>query len=368
MLPDYNKSIVSIASSVLSHFGAQTHHKTLSELDVLLDKQPKNVVVMLFDGMGTEIIKKHLPKDAFLTRHMLFPVSSVFPPTTTAATTSIYSGLTPAEHGWLGWTLYFDETDRNVDIFPNTLAYTDGIPADRYNVAKRFLPYRSICEKITEATGGKVAAHTVSEFTDDIKRSTLEEICTAVKDLCEGDGKNFIYAYYIQPDADIHEHGVGSDVAAKQIMAINSAVEKLASSVKDTLIAVTADHGLIDTEWRFLPEYPSVLDCLARDPSIESRAMTFFIKPGKEAKFEREFNRFFGDCFRLMTHSEVIESRLFGDGAPHPHTERFIGDYLALATGNVSIEVRGRSDRMMKAHHAGTTKDEMLVPFIAIET
>ena len=38
-------------------------------------------------------------------------ITSVFPPTTTAATTSMLSGLNPNEHGWLGWDLYFKKED-----------------------------------------------------------------------------------------------------------------------------------------------------------------------------------------------------------------------------------------------------------------
>lgn len=54
---DYDHSIVSLASSVLKHFGAEAKHSTLKEMDVLLAKGYENVVVMLFDGMGTAILK-----------------------------------------------------------------------------------------------------------------------------------------------------------------------------------------------------------------------------------------------------------------------------------------------------------------------
>ena len=89
----------------------------LPELDILLRKNYKNVVVMLSDGMGTSILKKHLLADAFLIRYLQTTISSVFPATTTAATVTMESGLSPIEHGRLGWRLYFDEVGTNVDIF-----------------------------------------------------------------------------------------------------------------------------------------------------------------------------------------------------------------------------------------------------------
>ena len=42
-------------------------------------------------------------------------LTSVYPCTTVAAMTSYRSGISPNEHGWLGWTLYFKETNRIVD-------------------------------------------------------------------------------------------------------------------------------------------------------------------------------------------------------------------------------------------------------------
>ena len=139
---------MTLISSVLVHYGSAAAHDMLPELDILLRKNYKNVVVMLFDGMGTSILKKHLPADAFLIRYLQTTISSVFPATTTAASVTMESGLSPIEHGWLGWRLYFDEVGANVDIFPNTLPETDGVPAADYHVAWRYLPYKSVQEKI----------------------------------------------------------------------------------------------------------------------------------------------------------------------------------------------------------------------------
>lgn len=58
--PDYDNSILSIAASVLKHYGAECSHSSLLLLDELLVKNYKNVVVMVFDGMGTAILSRHL--------------------------------------------------------------------------------------------------------------------------------------------------------------------------------------------------------------------------------------------------------------------------------------------------------------------
>lgn len=82
---DYNNSILSVSNSVLKHFSGMSQYATLSELDKILDKNYKNVVLMIIDGMGTAILKNNLPENSFLNRHILKNISSVFPPTTVSA-------------------------------------------------------------------------------------------------------------------------------------------------------------------------------------------------------------------------------------------------------------------------------------------
>ena len=85
--PDYNNSIVNIASSIEKYFDLDSNVPSLKALDDILEKEkPKNVVVILFDGMGARLIKEKL-KGKFLDNNMLFVLSSTCPATTTAATT-----------------------------------------------------------------------------------------------------------------------------------------------------------------------------------------------------------------------------------------------------------------------------------------
>jgi Uncharacterized proteins of the AP superfamily len=361
--PDYNRSLLSLSSSVLAHFGARAAHNTLSELDAELAKSYKNVVVMLFDGMGTAILERHLSSDAFLRRNLRTTISSVFPPTTTAATISIESGLSPAEHGWLGWSLYFNEVGANVSVFPNTISGSEGAAAADFHVARRFLPYASIIDKINAA--GQARAYSVSPFSE-YRSGSVREICDTVAQICSQTGKKYIYTYWHQPDYDMHDLGTSHPRITENIIQINAEVERLCKQLDDTLVIVTADHGLVDVEWRFLPEYPDITECLSRMPWIESRALAFAVKPGLECEFVQAFNYVFGDCYMLLSHKKVSESGLFGFGEPHPRFDGFLGDFIAVATSNIAIEVRERTDDVFRAAHAGLTADEMDVPFIVV--
>jgi len=191
--PDYDHSIVSVTNSVLRAFGAQRRHTSLPLLDDALARGYRNVVLMLFDGMGTEALETHLPDNSFLRRHVVDTLSSVFPSTTSAALPSIESGLTPYEHGWLGWNLYFRELDQIVDLFPNTVKDSHGVPAAEFHAARTFLPFETITPAIVQAGLGRMI--TISPY-DGIRVSTQDALFDAVRNTCGEPGRKYIYAYW----------------------------------------------------------------------------------------------------------------------------------------------------------------------------
>ncbi len=364
--PNYDRSILSIASSVLNHFGVKDcQHKTLPEFDILLEKDYKNIIVMLFDGLGVSAINEHLNENDFLKKHFVCPISSVFPSTTVAATTAIESGYSPVETAWLGWDLYFDEIGENVAVFRNALQ-KNGEPAADFNVAWKYIPYKRIFERIEEING-KGSAVYVSPFSKHHIKN-VQDACRAVKQLSRRRKKKYIYTYWHQPDGAMHGHGVTSKEAHEQILHINREVEKLCGKLENSLIIITADHGLCDSVNEYLEDYPTLFSMLKIPPSIEpSRALSLFVKEGMQKEFETEFNKLFGNDFRLMTKEEVFTENLLGFGKPHPRTYDFVGDFLAVATGNKSLFTE-REEHEFVGVHAGLTEEEMTVPFIAIET
>ena len=59
-------------------------------------------------------------------------ITTVFPATTTAATTSIATGLNPVEHGWLGWNMYIEPIDETITLFRNCEKGNEGIISDEF--------------------------------------------------------------------------------------------------------------------------------------------------------------------------------------------------------------------------------------------
>ena len=379
LYPDYSHSIVNLSNSVLRYFGAQPLHPSLPELDnVLAQHSPsgnpyKHVIVMVFDAMGSRNLQDWLPADSYLRSHQIAEITSTFPPTTTAATTSLQNGMTPSEHGWLGWRLYFSELGANICPFMNT--YDDKrLVTRRQKYARKMIPYISILDRIKQT--GNARAYSVSEFgTHHI--STFNELFTAVRYICRRNEESYIYTYWAYPDGYMHREGICGIDPLAEVNHINSAVAELARHTSDTLIVVTADHGQINGTNELITAYPDINDCLAVSPAIEPRALSFRLKAETDPRqFENAFKKHFGRDFILMSREEVIDSGLFGNKAQrltsvpaeHPRFREFIGDYIGISAGTRSIFRTEEEIRRFIGIHAGLLEQEMLVPCIVFRT
>ena len=57
--PNYNNCLTNVTSSILKYFDIKPYHNTLSELDnVLKKKDYKNILLLLYDGIGTILLEK----------------------------------------------------------------------------------------------------------------------------------------------------------------------------------------------------------------------------------------------------------------------------------------------------------------------
>ena len=117
ILPDYNNSNINISATLAEFLGAPNNNATLPLLKKELEKNYKNIVFICFDGMGIYPINKNLKKNDFLVENIKSTLKSTFPSTTTNATTSLLLNKVPLEHGWFGWSLYFENINRNINIF-----------------------------------------------------------------------------------------------------------------------------------------------------------------------------------------------------------------------------------------------------------
>ena len=363
---NYNECLTNLACSIRKYFDLDYGHNTIDYIDEILKiYQPKNVVTILCDGMGSNIMDRVLSKDDFLIKNRIKAITTVFPATTVAATTSMITGLNPSETGMLGWDSYYKDIDKIITTFYNSeKGDHEHIPIQEaidYN--KKHMIRKPITKIINEK--GIDKGYSLFPFGED-SYEDIDDLYNKIENICNTEDKKYIYAYDNEPDHTMHELGSDSKEAKDIIIDRNKRIEKLANSLEDTIIFVVADHGHLNVEDIFLDDYPDVVECLLRDTSIEPRAVNFFIKDDKKDEFVDLFNKYFGEDFDLYTKEDVINSKLFGDGKENEIFRDELGDFLAIAKTNKTILYGGCE--VLKSQHAGYTDDEIYIPLIAIKT
>lgn len=362
---NYNECLTNLACSIRKYFGLDYNHNTIDYIDKILEeRQPKNVVTILFDGMGSNILDRILKEDSFFIKNRIKPITTVFPATTVAATTSIITGLNPVESGMLGWNTYYKEIDKVITTFLNYEKGDDTeTPLEEAIALKnKYMKTKSISSQINEA--GLYKGYTLMPFGED-HYSDVEDMISRIEKLCNEDGKKYIYAYDDEPDHSMHELGTYSKQVIDLIKYRNLIVEKLSEKLTDTVIFVVADHGHTPVENIYLNNYPDIKECLIRNTSMEPRATNFFVKEDKKEEFVNLFNTYFKEYYDLYTRDDIIESKIFGDGEENSIYRSAIGDFIAIAKTNITLLSDG--DSALKSHHAGYTEDEILIPLIVIE-
>ncbi len=375
--PDYDNSILNLITSFLKHYNVETNHTSLKLLDEKLANNYKNVVFIILDGMGEHILE-HISPDGFFRKNEVQCITSVYPSTTTAALTTYYSGKPPYETGWIAWSQYFKEYGRVIDMLSHTESYLkEDISKARMNVFEEVINYTSIFDRIEAASPEVNAYEIVPDYSDrrakrSLRANNIDEICNHIKLICSNDSKNFILAYSDNPDGLLHKYGCSSDEAKNMVLDAQNKIENLRKELgNDTIIVISADHGHKDINKSYdLLDYPDIQDCLIMPPSLESRALAFWVKKGREKEFEELFNKEFSKEFMLLKKEDVLDKHLLGFGEKHKKVDDFIGDYMAISISDAIIRIQtylAEGKPVKKSTHCGLTKEEMEVPLIIIE-
>lgn len=358
MIVEYSKSILSYISAIRNYYGLEYYYEPNNRLKELLDtKKPNKIFLILIDAMGANLINRKLSKDSFLKMHLLDTCTSVFPPTTTAATTSIQNGKTPAENGWLGWSQYIKELDDIIIPFLSKSFYGDKKYEDGY--FDRYCPITTTDQELNEK--GIKATSVYPAFKKDGCKN-LEAMCKRLIDYSNNSDYQYIYAYWDKYDSMMHKNGPDASVCDKYLLKINSLLENLANNISDdTMLIITADHGQIEAKREYDLVKSKFVKYFIRKPSLEFRAASLFIYEDMKKEFEEEFNKEFKDDYLLLSYDEVIENKIFGDRDIHPYFKDFVGDYLAIAKGHTSLRY---GELGIKGDHAGMSEDELNIPII----
>lgn len=377
--PNYKKSVVNVIASIKKYYRINTNVPTLDKLDSVLSRMYKNVVFIVLCGVGENMLKDSLKNGDILVKNMTDSLTAVCPSYTEAADVSCLTGLTPAEHGRLGQTMFFKELCRTVDLYSNLDPYS-GQPVSVANAADFLMPYENVFGEIAESIIGGVQPFSIS--TPDYKitenksyhksADSPKRMFELIKKIGETDQNTFTFVRWSHPKAAAASYGCKSKEVVNIIKDINDTVAGLAKSLTDTVFIVTSNHGMTDiSEEIMLNLRYDLCDCLIMPPTFGKRAVNFFVKYDRRTDFERLFNEEFAEDFMLMSRSEILRKQLFGTAKCIPKVYDFLGDYCAFAISDKSLRFRALNEKHRTPHKAscgGITSDEMCLPLCVIST
>ncbi len=376
IFPNYEHSILNTINSILKYYNVDTKYNGLPELDEKLKKQYKNIVLIILDGMGEHILKNISP-NGYFSKKEITKVTSVCPSTTTAALTTYYSGKPPIETGWIAMSQYFKEYGRALEMLRRIDSYTHEPIKTANKDVFDLVKYSTIFEQIENASP-QIRAYEINPTYCDarskrnINADSIEILCDDIKSICNNNDENFILAYSDKPDTLLHKYGCNSIEVKDFVINAENEIEKLCNDLSktNTLVIISADHGHKDIEKVYnVIDIEELQDCIIMPPSLESRAVTFWVKDDKKQKFENYFRTNLKDEFILFTKQEFLDKNLLGFGIQHKKIDDFLGNYIAISISGSIIKL-GTNISIKKGQklstHCGFTKDEMEVPVIVV--
>ena len=379
VLPNYNHSILGTITSILKYYKVDTKHKSSEKIDEILnEKEYKNVIFLILDGLGEQILNK-ISLDGILNKNRIDCVTSVYPSTTTAALTTYYSGCPPYETGWIAWSQYFKEYGRALDMFSHKESYMgETLKKPLIDVYKTIVNYESIFDKIEKSSPNVRAYEIEPDYAErrakrSLKANNIDELIMYINDLCTMPDRKFILAYSDNPDGLLHKYGTTSEEVKNFVKETEEKIEKMVKNFgNDTILIISADHGHKDIDKAYsLNDFPEIRECLIMPESLESRSLTFWIKEDMKDTFVQRFNKIFKDEFWLMTKDEFLNKYHFlGYGDKHYKIDDFLGNYMALSVAGSIIRIEtflAEGKPVKKSTHCGLTKDEMEVPVIVMK-
>ncbi|MFQ6117360.1 MAG: alkaline phosphatase family protein [Candidatus Bipolaricaulia bacterium] len=390
VLSDWRRSLVNLPATILKIFGREPPHPPLEELFPYLGGV-RRVVLLVIDALGWEQLRPLLEDGSSVFSRLanegrLCQITSVFPSTTTAALSTLATGLAPAEHGMLGFRLYLKEfglVAHMIRLSPEGIRRFDML-LELGLVPRRFFPAKSIYEllapDVRSYTLLKLAfrrsglSHLLYRGSQVIPHVGSSDMCVQMRKLLEQnpDGPLFIGAYWDGIDAIGHLYGPTAEELAAELRQLSLSLEEFLNrlspqAAKDTLLLVTADHGQVEVreeEMFSITRHPRLYRSLLLPPTGDFRATYLHLRQGKLARTKQYLKRY-QDRLIVLDSEEALDGGLFGTSPVRDGWRPRIGDLILLPRRRGFI-FYPYDDFLLKGYHGGLSPGEMWVPLFAL--
>lgn len=379
--PNYhNNSIVNLMASITTALGGKcTDYPPLTLLSDEQISSYKKVMLLVIDGLGDNTLSRLSPQ-GFLSQNRLGHMTSVCPTTTASAITSFVSGKAPLQHGLTGWFTWLRELGSVTAVLPFRARF-GGPPLNEQGIdIAPLLGWDSVFNSFDRpvlALQPQEIAH--SHFSKASLGQARQigfvnfDHCLQLATAQLQDTPGFIYAYWSQLDRLAHRHGIGSIEVAEHLTELEASIEAFATNLDaDTLLLITADHGLLDTNATHtieLQQHPELQDCLSLPLCGEPRFAFCYLHDSKHKVFKDYIEQHLSHTCELLSRQQMLEMGLFGLGQAHAEFSHRIGDYALVMKENYVIKdlIGAEKAYTQIGVHGGLSEDELYVPLIQIK-
>ena len=348
------------------------------EPNVLAVPDGPRVVVLLVDGMGSELLARHPDAAPFLSKLSQQVLTVGFPSTTVTSLSSLGTGLPPGAHGLTGYSSYVEEVGAAVNWLAWRPVGEGGDLRDRL-VPESLQPQPTAFERAADA-GIAVTVASAAQFEGSgLTRAVLrggryagtvtpgDAIAVAAEGARRGN-RSLVYCYTGDLDLIGHVRGAASDAWISQLAMIDAFAEELAGRLpRDATLLVTADHGMVTVSDEAKIDYDSCAELQEGVTALagEPRCRYVHARPGAAAEVLQRWRDRLGDRMWVVSRDEAIAAGWFGPVVTTEARAR-IGDVVAVARGDVAVVRRGAESMLssLPGQHGALTDDELLVPLL----
>lgn len=394
--PDYEGyGLSNLVSNVLRCFGYKgLRHRPIPEacLDDYLE-DVENLILLLVDGLSYYQIKGVVDKYLKNLNPMIIPLTSTFPSTTTTALTTLNTGLTPLEHGIIGYTMHLKEIGvvlsltnfapsaapestslLQAGLDPPSLLNIETIHAKvKQSGARSIVVTRRLYREspLTTMLGSDAEIETYVGASDLFIR--LRKIVEQAKN------RLLLSTYWDGFDISAHIYGPESEESEAELEAFFSSLKSnlidkvYNNAAKKTALLILGDHGqvtLAEDEVLMVSEHPTLLNALHIPPTGDSRAACLYIKPDVREEVLCYVEERLANLFAVYDVKTLLKEGVFGLGEVKPNLFDRTGDLILLPKRNGAVAYNYRPKYRgfeLKGGHGGLHPREVLTPLLCLK-
>lgn len=330
------------------------------------------VCVVLVDGLGYSNLAERAGHAPFLRRRLTdsTPLTSTFPSTTATAMGTFGVALPPGRTGMLGYTV----RDPATGGLGNLVSWTGLPPARQWQ--RETTVFERLVAAGADVTSIGPARFAGSGLTEAALRgptyAAAESLAARVDATVDALRRPGVaYLYWGDVDKAGHHHGWGSWQWGDALAELDAELGRLARSLpRDTVLVVTADHGMVDVDrsQRWDVGTDAVLGAGVALVAGEPRALHLHLEPDVDATLVADrWRDTLGSAAVVVTRDAATSDGWFGDVAEH--VLPVIGDVVVAMTGRATVvdsRTQTPASLDLVGVHGSLTRHEMLVPCLVV--